>query len=61
MTMTPIITNVSTVRCDGKSSDKNITINGEVGHPAVYLHVNSKDVVHCPYCSRSFVFETDSR
>ncbi|MES2607812.1 MAG: zinc-finger domain-containing protein [Pseudomonadota bacterium] len=58
--MNPTIVHESSVKCDGKNSDKNATSDGEVGHPAVYLHVNSKDVVHCPYCSRSFVFGPNS-
>jgi len=46
----------SVVRCDGKSGDNNATVGSKIGHPAVYLHVNQKDVVYCPYCSRSFLF-----
>ena len=55
--MNSIITHEPIVACDGKNSDKNATHPQKIGHPKVYLHVNSKDVVHCPYCSRSFVFE----
>ncbi|MES2253193.1 MAG: zinc-finger domain-containing protein [Pseudomonadota bacterium] len=50
----------SVVKCDGKKSDKNATVGSKIGHPAVYLHVNTKDVVYCPYCSRSFVFKAIS-
>jgi uncharacterized Zn-finger protein len=57
--MSPTITHEPVTMCDGKNSDKNATSGSEVGHPAVYLHVNTKDVVHCPYCSRSFVFKLD--
>ena len=57
--MNPTITHEPVVMCDGKNSDKNATVDSKVGHPAVYLHVKTKDVVHCPYCSRSFVFEPD--
>lgn len=57
--MNPTITHEPVTMCDGKNSDKKATVGSEVGHPAVYLHVNTKDAVHCPYCSRSFVFKPD--
>ena len=61
MIMEPIIVSEPIARCDGKNCDKNTTKPSEIGHPAVYLHVNTKDVVHCPYCSRSFVLGANSK
>lgn len=55
--MNPIITHEEIVACDGKNRDKNATSCDKIGHPKVYIHVNSKDVVDCPYCSRSFAFK----
>ena len=37
----------TTVRCDGG--------DGALGHPAVYLHFDSKHEIVCPYCSKRFV------
>ncbi len=61
--MEPIIVSTKTVRCDGKDSDNNTTHEGKsspaIGHPVVYIHFNEKNVVHCQYCNRSFVFKED--
>jgi len=35
-----------TVACDGGG--------GTLGHPLVYLHIETQDIV-CPYCSRLYV------
>lgn len=37
------------VRCDGDG--------GALGHPAVFLNLNPKEEIVCPYCSRYFVKE----
>ncbi|MDI9640471.1 zinc-finger domain-containing protein [Geitlerinema splendidum] len=37
------------VRCDGGG--------GVLGHPAVFLNLNPKEEIVCPYCSRYFVRE----
>jgi uncharacterized Zn-finger protein len=58
--MNPTIVHEEITSCDGKNSDKNTTNGGEIGHPLVYIHVKNKEVVHCPYCNRSFVFKDDS-
>lgn len=38
-----------TVACDG----------GDLGHPRVYLNLEGKGEVDCPYCGRRFVLRTD--
>ena len=45
---TPEIIHVDdrTVACDGGG--------GTLGHPLVYLHIETQDIV-CPYCSRLYV------
>lgn len=37
----------ATVGCDGG--------DGELGHPLVYLTMERRDAVDCPYCGRRFV------
>jgi len=37
------------VRCDGGG--------GPLGHPAVYLNMEDRHEVVCPYCSRHFVLK----
>ena len=57
--MEPTITSELIVRCDGKRSDINATGSNNNGHPTIYLHLSTQGVVQCPYCSRSFVFESN--
>lgn len=38
------------VACDGG--------NGALGHPKVFLEIK-KDKIVCPYCSKTFVYESD--
>lgn len=38
----------TTVGCDG---------NGPLGHPRVYLKIDDRGEIVCPYCSRRFVLE----
>ncbi len=42
-----------------KEKDEKINCSGgldlESKHPLVYLHVNSKQVTVCPYCSKKFI------
>lgn len=35
------------VCCDGKN-------NQSSGHPKIYLKLNKKEIIVCPYCSREF-------
>jgi len=42
-----------TVACDGGG--------GALGHPKVYLHMNTEGEVECPYCDRRFVLKQDAR
>ena len=37
-----------TVACDG----------GELGHPRVFLNLEAKGAVDCPYCGRHFVLRS---
>ncbi len=43
----------ATVGCDGG--------NGEFGHPLVYLTMDKRGAVDCPYCGRRFVLKTGAR
>jgi uncharacterized Zn-finger protein len=36
------------VHCDGG--------NGPLGHPRIFLKIDSNDQAVCPYCSRMFVY-----
>lgn len=45
----PIETKNVVVRCDGSG--------GPLGHPAIFLNLNLKEEIVCPYCSRYFVRE----
>ena len=38
-----------TVACDGGG--------GALGHPRVYLNMEGRDHIVCPYCSRDFVLK----
>lgn len=40
------------VFCDGG--------RGELGHPGVYLNIDEKKEIVCPYCSRKFAMSDDS-
>ncbi|MDP3372065.1 MAG: zinc-finger domain-containing protein [Candidatus Paracaedibacteraceae bacterium] len=55
--MEPMHISELAARCDGKGGDINATNSVNNGHPTIYLHLPPKGVVHCPYCSRSFVFK----
>ena len=37
------------VACDGGG--------GALGHPRVYLHMDTRGVVECPYCSRRYILK----
>lgn len=39
------------VACDGDE--------GPLGHPRVWLQIDERDYVDCPYCDRRFVLEGD--
>ncbi len=39
------------VSCDGG--------DGPLGHPRVYLNMEGKGQIHCPYCGRRFVLKQD--
>ena len=41
------------VGCDGGG--------GPLGHPLVYLNIDSTGEVVCPYCSRQFVLSKDAK
>lgn len=41
------------VRCDGGE--------GTLGHPAVFLNLNPKEEIVCPYCSQCFVKESKDK
>ena len=45
----PVDVKNAVVRCDGGG--------GALGHPAVFLNLNPKEEIVCPYCSRYFVRE----
>ena len=42
-----------TVACDGG--------NGPLGHPRVFLNMEGKGRIDCPYCSRRFVLKGGAR
>ncbi len=46
-----ITVQTTTVGCDG---------NGPLGHPLVYLKIDAKGEIVCPYCSRRFILEKDA-
>ncbi len=37
------------VACDGEQ--------GALGHPRIYLQIDERDYVDCPYCDRRFVLD----
>ncbi len=41
------------VSCDGG--------DGALGHPRVYLKIDERGWIECPYCDRRFVLKTDAR
>lgn len=48
----PISVNEKRVYCDG---------GGALGHPGVYLNIESDGRTVCPYCSRTFVLDPNAR
>jgi uncharacterized Zn-finger protein len=48
----PISVTDKRVYCDG---------GGSLGHPGVYLNIESNGQVVCPYCSRTFVLDPNAR
>ena len=40
------------IACDGG--------NGPLGHPRVFLHMDSTNQVDCPYCGRRFVLSANA-
>ncbi|MFM5931818.1 MAG: zinc-finger domain-containing protein [Novosphingobium sp.] len=42
----------SRVKCDGASE-----IAASLGHPRVWLEIDEKGFVDCPYCDKRFVLE----
>lgn len=47
-----IVVDSQTVACDGGG--------GALGHPKVYLNMEGKGEIECPYCSRHFVLSPDA-
>jgi uncharacterized Zn-finger protein len=47
-----IVAESPTVACDGGG--------GALGHPKVYLNMEGKGEIECPYCSRHFVLSADA-
>ena len=43
----------SVIACDGSG--------GALGHPRVYLHLDTRGEVECPYCSRRYVLKEGAR
>ena len=43
----------TTVACDGGG--------GSLGHPRVFLHMDSTNQVDCPYCGRRFVLKEGAK
>ena len=43
----------TTVACDGGG--------GEVGHPNVYLNLEEKGEIICPYCSRKYILSENAK
>lgn len=40
------------------TNEKEVECNGGVlGHPKIYLNMEAKDEVVCPYCSKKFIFK----
>ena len=48
-TLEKIFVDSTTVACDGGG--------GALGHPLVYLNMEGKGHVVCPYCSREFILK----
>jgi uncharacterized Zn-finger protein len=42
------------VDCDGDSGSVK-------GHPRVYLNMENKDKVVCPYCGRTFIYDASKK
>jgi uncharacterized Zn-finger protein len=47
----PISVTDKRVYCDG---------GGSLGHPGVYLNIETNGQVVCPYCSRTFVLDANA-
>jgi uncharacterized Zn-finger protein len=43
------------VACDGDGQDS----GGALGHPRVWLEIDARGHVDCPYCDRRFVLDGD--
>jgi uncharacterized Zn-finger protein len=48
-----IAVDVATVACDGPG--------GALGHPRVYLSLEGKGEVECPYCDRKYVLKAGAK
>ena len=51
MVFDKIYTSKRHVNCDG---------GGGAGHPKIYLEIDNRDHVVCPYCSRMFVYSKNN-
>lgn len=49
--------NTKKVSCDGSRDDKKGAVNGDFGHPLIYLDMGKNDHVICPYCSKYFTIQ----
>ena len=48
----PVMVTTKRVYCDG---------GGALGHPGVYLNIETNGRVICPYCSRTFVLDPNAK
>ena len=48
-----LFTDQSIIACDGGG--------GALGHPRVYLHMDTAGEVVCPYCGRRYILEEGAR
>jgi len=52
-----IYVTTSRVKCDGASD---IRAGAALGHPRVWLEIDEKGYVDCPYCDKRFVLQADA-
>ncbi len=57
-----VIVHTARVSCDGASGIRSTGsyAPSALGHPLVYLEIDERGFVDCPYCDKHFVLEGDA-
>ena len=50
----PVIVLEKNVMCDGPSNAP------ALGHPRIYLHIQTDNRIDCPYCGKVFVYDNNA-